>query len=229
MVVTQEQSAALEAVRSGIAERRAPRPSSFVSAPLGVSADCISPADILDFVKTGIFGRQYSHVTSCSPCLETLTDLAEIQLQSEPDLVVYPADRARRSPGKHETTETPKTSLGLIAAPDQSVRVPVAAGVDFRCDVIPTFRIANPQQPFHGLTIAGALAGTGVVEGARDLSGDGQIDLVALRFPALHISPRVRTGLAAGQTVIDTVVVRGQVEGSDRGFAAQAQLTFIGA
>ena len=208
--------------------------SSFITEPLGVSDMCLSPAEIVSMTSNGLSGERLEHVLDCSACFEQITGLAELQLQSPPDFVANALRQAgRRTPITLErelskVTE-PRPRLALLAVGDGTIQIAKKSDrtIDFRCDVIPTFKIDVRKQQVAGLKITGALvAKEGEVLNLVDVTKDGHPDMMAVHFPHATLSARVRDGVAHEQTVVDTVVVTGYLGEDKVPFTAQARLTF---
>jgi hypothetical protein len=206
------------------------QPESVFGRPLGRDEKCLSALQIVEILQGGAKGASLEHLLECQVCLENLTQLASVNLQSAPDFV----SRALRASGEVSLAEPRRTERPLAAIlglPD-ALRIDDAEAQNLVLSftVIPAFKRELLRAiDARSLRLEGAvIAAAGTIEDRVDTNRDGQTDYLRVKFEHARLAPRVRQGVADRQNVIDTVRLYGVLGDEKREeFVGQGLLEFV--
>lgn len=216
-----------------------PKRQSVFDRSIGVDEHCFSPRKIVRFLQGGVTGEDLPHLLGCLTCLENVSRLSTVTLESRPGVVaealseaigLQPQDKDIL-PAKAQ--EVPPLLPAIIGLKSHifDVAKPTATDLRLTCVLLPAFDRTllgkiNPES----LRVDGAIIATrGTITKRSDINDDGKTDFLWISFQDGRLARRVRNGIMHHQRVIDTIRLHGRFEDDKRckGFVGQARLEFL--
>src|ERR1041385_9189593 len=122
---------------------------SFIGRPIGVSEECLTPAELSGMLKDGLTGDRLEALISCSVCLENLIGIGGLKLRSPDGFVANAmAVGGRRTPEEAEevVAAVQEPLVAFIGVHEPLIRIATnVRSIPFNCDIIPGFRIPSDK------------------------------------------------------------------------------------